>query len=142
MESHHVLLALPGVGLTRLHGLHQAVSVVSKVELIGIWRDIHIVVQAAVVQRAHLIHARVEVDVVSCTESTVWRVQVLTLRTWSYKRIELHLTWARDDHIFFHRLFLSVIVVMMVMVMHMAKIRVDKAVSLNLCCRLKMEMLR
>ena len=36
VQSHHVLLALACVGLPRLHCLHQAVSIVREVELVGI----------------------------------------------------------------------------------------------------------
>lgn len=56
VEGHHVLLALACVRLPGLHCLHQAVSVVGEIELVGIWRDIHIVVQTTAVERTHLIY--------------------------------------------------------------------------------------
>ena len=88
VQSHHVLLALTCVGLSRLHCLHQAVSIVREVELVCIWRDIHIVVQATSVQGTHLIHTWVEVDVVTSSKGAVGWVYV-TLGRWRPKWIEL-----------------------------------------------------
>ena len=140
VQGHHVLFAFPCVGLSRLHCLHQAVSVVREVELVSIWRDIHIVVQATTIQGTHLIHARVEVDIVTSSKGAVGWVHV-TLGRRRPEWIEMQLTWTWDDHIFFCLLLLSFFVVMMVMMMHVTKIWVDETVSLDLSGRLKVEVL-
>lgn len=49
VESHHILLAFSGVSLSTSHRCHQAVSIICEVELISIWRDVHIVVQTTTV---------------------------------------------------------------------------------------------
>lgn len=141
VESHHVLFAFPCVSLPWLHRLHQAVSVVREVELIGVWRYVHVVVHATRVKSAHLIDTGVEVDVITCSECPVWWVKVLWYWSRWCKLPERHLPWARHDHIFIGMLFLTFGVVMMVMVVHVTKVWIDEAVSLDLGCRLKVEML-
>jgi len=44
VKSHHILLALSCVSLSTRHCFHQVVSVIREVELVGIWRNIYVVV--------------------------------------------------------------------------------------------------
>ena len=70
VECHHILLAFSSVGLPTSHRCHQAVSIIREVELVSIWRDVHIVVHASV-QGAHLVDTRVKVHIVTCSKGAV-----------------------------------------------------------------------